>query len=267
MLNVLTIAGSDSCGGAGIQADIKTMCAHGVYGMSVVTAVTAQNTTGVTAIEKITPETIKKQMDAVFTDIRVDAVKIGMLSDTDTISAVSEKLLFYNAVNIVADPVMISKSGASLLQSDAEKSLIEKIIPISHIITPNIPEAEKITGIMITTIQEMKEAAKIIKEMGADNVFIKGGHLKGEATDLFYDGDCFFIYREKRIRTENTHGTGCTISSAIASNRAKGLDPETSVREAKNYITCAITNSFKLGKGHGPVDHFFSFREGEKNEK
>ncbi|AEB76670.1 bifunctional hydroxymethylpyrimidine kinase/phosphomethylpyrimidine kinase [Clostridium botulinum] len=255
MKNVLTIAGSDSCGGAGIQADLKTMSALGVYGMSVISAVTAQNTKGVTAVQEISKEIVEAQIRAIFDDIKVDAVKIGMVSNSEIIKTIKDLLLEYKIKNIVLDPVMISKSGYYLLKPEAINAL-KDLIKISDIVTPNIPEAEELTGMKITCEEEMKQAAIIIKECGVKNVLIKGGHRCNDSTDiLYYDGQ-FLALEGKRIDTINTHGTGCTLSSAIASYIAKGYSINESVKLSKDYITLAINNSFSIGHGVGPVGHF-----------
>jgi len=256
MKKVLTIAGSDSCGGAGIQADLKTFSAHGVFGMSVITAITAQNTQGVFAVQDITPEMIQKQIEVIFEDISVDAVKIGMVSKTETIQTIAETLKAYNVKNLVLDPVMVSKSGFHLLQLEAKEALIKNLLPMATIITPNLPEAEVITGFEISTVEAMEKAAKAIHDMGPQYVLVKGGHLEGEAVDILYDGNQFIYYNAQRIHTKNTHGTGCTLSSAIASNLGKGLTITQAVEEAKNYITVAIEKSFGIGQGVGPVHHF-----------
>ncbi|NLI93887.1 MAG: bifunctional hydroxymethylpyrimidine kinase/phosphomethylpyrimidine kinase [Peptococcaceae bacterium] len=257
MKKVLTIAGSDTCGGAGIQADLKTFSAHGVYGMSVITAVTAQNTQGVFAVQDILPEIIGQQIDAIFEDIQVDALKIGMVSVIDTIKIIGSKLKFYGATNIVLDPVMISKSGFPLLQPDAREALIEHLLPLATIVTPNIPEAEVISGERITKIEEMKEAARMIASLGPTYVLVKGGHLEEEATDILFDGKLFYELKAPRLYTKNTHGTGCTLSAAIASNLAKGKDVANAVKASKKYITTAINHSFAIGKGVGPTHHFY----------
>ena len=257
MKNVLTIAGSDRCGGAGIQADLKTFSAQGTYGMSVITAVTVQNTQGVFGCQDIDPEIIKGQIDAIFTDIEVSAVKIGMVSSIETIHAIPEKLEQYQPRNIVLDPVMISKSGFDLMQPEAKDTLIRRLLPLAYLITPNLPEAEVITGRKIETLAEMEEAAKAIYAMGPKNVLIKGGHLKGEATDLLYDGKQLLTLQSERIHTKNTHGTGCTLSSCIAANLARGKSVEEAVRIAKDYITIAIAHALDIGKGVGPTNHFY----------
>ncbi|HCT64636.1 MAG TPA: bifunctional hydroxymethylpyrimidine kinase/phosphomethylpyrimidine kinase [Lachnospiraceae bacterium] len=259
MKNVLTIAGSDTCGGAGIQADLKTFSALGTYGMSVITAVTVQNTQGVFGCQDITPEIISAQIDAIFTDIiDVAAVKVGMVSQTETINAIALKLEQYKPKNVVIDPVMISKSGFDLLQPQAKDTLIKRLIPLATVLTPNLPEAEVITGMKINTIEDMKEAAKKIYSMGAKNVFVKGGHLENDATDILFDGEKITVFNGKRFDTKNTHGTGCTISSAIASNLANGLSVEDAIKNAKEYISIAIEHSFSIGKGVGPTNHFYS---------
>ncbi|SKA78404.1 hydroxymethylpyrimidine/phosphomethylpyrimidine kinase [Caloramator quimbayensis] len=263
MKKALTIAGSDSCGGAGIQADLKTFSANGVYGMSVITAVTAQNTQGVFAVQDIDEKIIKAQIDAVFTDIKVDAVKIGMVSRISTIEAISEKIRQYNPENLVLDPVMISKSGYSLLKPESKTALINRLIPLSSIITPNIPEAEEILNevnnenIKIETVSEMEEAAKEIYKLGCKSVLLKGGHIKGEAVDVLFDGENIFHYSTERINTKNTHGTGCTLSSAITANLALGFEIKDAVKRAKEYITTAIKHSLDIGHGVGPTNHFY----------
>jgi hydroxymethylpyrimidine/phosphomethylpyrimidine kinase len=257
MKKLLTIAGSDSSGGAGIQADLKTFSAHGVFGMSVITAVTAQNTQGVFAVQDINPDLIFKQIEAIFDDISVDGVKIGMVSQVQTIKVIADQLKKYNAQNIVLDPVMVSKSGYHLLNPDAEKTLIGKLLPLATLVTPNIPEAEVITGLSIHSIKDMEKAAQRIFEMGARNVLLKGGHLDDSSTDILFNGDKYIHYTASRIQTKNTHGTGCTLSSAIASNLALGYDIVQSVKAAKEYITTAIMYSLDIGKGVGPTHHFY----------
>ena len=257
MKKVLTIAGSDSSGGAGIQADLKTFSAHGVYGMSVITAVTAQNTQGVFAVQDISKEMILKQIQAIFEDIEVDALKIGMVSQIETINAIAESLKIYQVKNVVLDPVMISKSRFNLLIPEAMEALINKLIPLATIVTPNIHEAIAITGVDIKGIEDMEKVAKLIFKMGPKNVLIKGGHLEEDATDVLYDGNKITHFKGHRINTKNTHGTGCTLSSAIASNLALGYDVLESVSKAKEYITMAITHSLQIGKGVGPTNHFY----------
>ncbi len=257
MRNVLTIAGSDSCGGAGIQADIKTFSAHGVYGMSVVTAITAQNTQGVFAVQDISVELITKQIDAIFSDIRVDGLKVGMVSQIETIETIAERLCFYKPSNIVIDPVMVSKSGYHLLRPEARKALIDSLLPRANIVTPNIPEAEVLTGTEISSLKDMEKAAKMVFEMGPQSVLVKGGHLDDEATDVLFDGKKLSYFKSRRVNTINTHGTGCTLSSAIVSNLAKGLPLEEAVAAAKKYVTAAIENALSIGKGAGPTNHFY----------
>ena len=258
MKNVLTIAGSDSSGGAGIQADLKTFSAHGVYGMSVITAVTAQNTQGVLAVQDISAELIGKQIEAIFEDIRVDGLKIGMASQISTINTIGEGLRFYKPSNIVLDPVMVSKSGYHLLQQSAMKALVDILLPLATVVTPNIPEAEVITGTKINSIADMENAARMIHKMGSGNVLVKGGHLENEATDILFDGNNFIYLKSSRIDTKNTHGTGCTLSAAIASNLATGCPIQEAVTKAKEYITVAIENSLSIGKGVGPTNHFYA---------
>ncbi|HYE10287.1 MAG TPA: bifunctional hydroxymethylpyrimidine kinase/phosphomethylpyrimidine kinase [Patescibacteria group bacterium] len=263
MKKVLTIAGSDSCGGAGIQADLKAFSANGVYGMSVITAVTAQNTQGVFAVQDIEPEIIKAQIDAIFTDIKVDALKLGMVSQISTIEAISEKLQQYQPDNVVLDPVMISKSGYSLLIPEAKAALIKKLIPMATIITPNIPEAEEILKEIgleaaVVSLEDMEKAAKEIHKLGCRNVLLKGGHAVGEAIDVLYDGKDIIHFSSERIATKNTHGTGCTLSSAITANLALGFSIKEAVAKAKEYITVAIQHSLNIGKGVGPTNHFYT---------
>ncbi len=257
MKHILTIAGSDTCGGAGIQADLKTFSAQGTYGMSVITAVTVQNTQGVFGCQNISPDIIREQIDAIFTDIGVSAVKVGMVSQIETIHAIADKLQEYHAKNIVVDPVMISKSGFDLMQPDAKDTLIQRLIPLAYVVTPNLPEAEVITGMEIKDLTAMEQAARKIFAMGAKNVLIKGGHLENDATDLLFDGKNAILLHSDRIETKNTHGTGCTLSSAIAANLAKGKTVEEAVRIAKAYITTAIEHSLDIGKGVGPTNHFY----------
>lgn len=257
MKNLLTIAGSDSCGGAGIQADLKAFSAHGVYGMSVITAITAQNTQGVFAVQDINPEVIKAQIDAIFDDINVHGVKIGMVSQIETIKAIAQKLRQFKPQNIVIDPVMISKSGYDLLQPEAKVTLVEELIPLADLLTPNLPEAEVITKMKIENIEDMKQAAKKIHDMGVKNILIKGGHLQYSAVDILFDGKEFTLFESKRIETKNTHGTGCTLSSSIAANLGKGYTMKTAIELSKKYITTAIEHSIELGKGVGPTHHFY----------
>lgn len=258
MKTALTIAGSDSSGGAGIQADIKTMTANGVFAMSAVTALTAQNTTGVTGIMEVSPEFLKKQLDSIFTDIRPDAVKIGMVSSSGLILAIAEKLEEYQANHIVIDPVMVATSGARLISEDAVATLKESLLGKAEILTPNIPEAEVLSGICIQSEEDMIRAGKIISDTYQLAVLVKGGHQLNDANDLLcQNGKCQWFYG-KRIDNPNTHGTGCTLSSAIASNLAKGFDVEESVRRAKAYISGALGAMLNLGKGSGPMNHAFA---------
>ena len=257
MNTCLTIAGSDSSGGAGIQADIKTMTANGVYAMSAVTALTAQNTTGVTNIMEVTPDFLSDQIDAIFTDIFPDAVKTGMVSSTELIEVISDKLKEYDAKNIVVDPVMVATSGAKLISDDAIETLKKRLLPIATVITPNIPEAEVLSGLEIKSEEDMIVAAKAIYEAFGCAVLCKGGHQINDANDLLYrDGD-FVWFKGRRIDNPNTHGTGCTLSSAIASNLAKGNDLDTSVKNAKDYISGALAAMLDLGKGSGPMNHAY----------
>ncbi|MBQ9634879.1 MAG: bifunctional hydroxymethylpyrimidine kinase/phosphomethylpyrimidine kinase [Acidaminococcaceae bacterium] len=257
MKHLLTIAGSDSSGGAGIQADLKTFAAHGVFGMSVITAVTAQNTCGVTLVQDMTPEMITAQIDAVFSDIRVDGVKIGMVSRSESIHAIAEGLKKWRPPVVVLDPVMISKSGYPLLQPEACAALIRELLPLATLLTPNLPEAEAICGFPIKTENEMEKAAANITALGAKAVLVKGGHLEGSsADDLLFDGTQGLWLPGIRIQTGHTHGTGCTLSSALAANLAKGLSLEEAVRAGKRYVTTAIEHGIALGKGHGPTHHF-----------
>lgn len=261
MKTALTIAGSDSGGGAGIQADLKTFSAHHVYGMSVITAVTAQNTMEVRSIQTIHTNIIADQMAAVFEDITVDAVKIGMLGSSEVIETVADQLKIYKHNSIVLDPVMIAKSGDRLLSEDAITTLKTKLLPLATLITPNLPEAEALTGLTIETKHDMYTACQTLHQFGANNVLLKGGHSLGNPNDLFYDGENFHWLKAERIPTKNTHGTGCTLSSAIAANLANGLMLKDSIEAAKIYITEAIRHSFSLGHGHGPVHHFYSFEK------
>ena len=258
MKTALTIAGSDCSGGAGIQADIKTMITNGVYAMSAITALTAQNTTGVTAIMESTPEFLGEQLESIFTDIYPDAVKIGMVSSSSLIKTISEKLKKYDAKNIVVDPVMVATSGSRLISENAIETLKTQLLPMASVITPNIPEAEVLAEMEIRSEKDMVEAAKKINEMYHCAVLCKGGHSLNDANDLLYQNGKATWFRGKRINNPNTHGTGCTLSSAIASNLAKGFDLETSVERAKDYISGALAAMLDLGKGSGPMDHGFA---------
>ena len=265
MNTALTIAGSDSGGGAGIQADIKTMTANGVYAMSAITALTAQNTTGVTGIMEVTPEFLELQLNAVFDDIRPDAVKTGMVASAELIEVIADRLKHYEAKNIVVDPVMVATSGAKLISDDAIESLKARLLPLADVITPNIPEAEVLSGLTISNEEEMIRAARQIYEDLGCAVLLKGGHKVNDANDLLYrEGGCVW-FKGKRIDNPNTHGTGCTLSSAIASNLAKGETLDNAVKYAKNYISGALGAMLDLGKGSGPMNHAFaiegSFKE------
>lgn len=255
----LTIAGSDSSGGAGIQADLKTFSAIGTYGMSVITAITAQNTEGVFAVEELSREIIKKQIQVIFADIEPAAVKIGMVSSAEIILDIVEMLKRYNPKYLVVDPVMISKSGYSLLKPEAKGNLIRYLIPMAYLITPNVPEAEEITGIEIKSLDDMKMVGEKILALGSKYVLMKGGHLEGDAIDVLIGKDVFEVYKSKRINKKNTHGTGCTISSAITAHLALGYDIKEAVALSKKYITEAIEHSFDIGHGVGPVNHFYKF--------
>ena len=262
MKTALTIAGSDPSGGAGIQADLKTFHAHGVFGMSVITAVTVQNTQKVYSVQEIDPQMVYDQIVYLFEDIEIDAVKIGMVSSVILIETIAKALKEVNPPVVILDPVMISKSGYSLLKKDSRDALVEKLFPLAEVVTPNIYEAEALTDKKIASVDEMKDAAIRILRLGAKKVVVKGGHLGGKlATDILYDGILLKELTGKRIETKNTHGTGCTFSSAIAANLAKGIDFFNAVSDAKAYITGAIENSLSIGHGHGPVDHFFNFHE------
>jgi hydroxymethylpyrimidine/phosphomethylpyrimidine kinase len=255
---VLTVAGSDCSGGAGIQADIKTITVHGKYAMSVITSLTAQNTTGVFAIFDSTPEFVSQQISAVFEDIVPDAVKIGMLSNPQIIKAVADGLKKYKADNIVLDPVMISTSGSRLLTREAEKTLIDVLLPLATIITPNLFEAQVLTGIEIKTVDDMKKAALELSRKFGGAVLVKGGHLTDSATDVLYANGSYYSFDNELIDNPNTHGTGCTLSSAIACNLADGLSLNDSVKNAKNYLTGAIKAGLDIGKGRGPLKHNYN---------
>ena len=260
MKTALTIAGSDSSGGAGIQADIKTMTANGVFAMSAITALTAQNTTGVTDIFETTPKFLGEQIDAIFTDIYPDAVKIGMVSSAELIGVIAEKLKAYDAKHIVVDPVMVATSGSKLLRDDAVQALTEKLLPMAEVVTPNIPEAEILSGLTITDAAGMEAAAQKISEAYGCAVLCKGGHKVNDADDLLWrDGKAQWFHGE-RIANPNTHGTGCTLSSAIASNLAKGYDLTASVERAKAYISGCLSAMLDLGHGSGPMNHMFELK-------
>ena len=260
MKTALSIAGSDTSGGAGIQADLKTMTMNGVFAMSAITALTAQNTTGVQGIFEVTPEFLGMQIDSVFTDIRPDAVKIGMVSSVNLISVIAEKLTAYHAENIVVDPVMVATSGAKLISEDAVSALKEKLLPLATVVTPNIPEAEVLADMKITSPADVV-TAEIISKAYHCAVLCKGGHSMNDANDLLYDEKGAHWFRGKRIDNPNTHGTGCTLSSAIAANLAKGNDLETEVERAKEYISGALAAMLDLGAGSGPMNHAFDLKE------
>ena len=257
MKKVLTIAGSDSSGGAGIQADLKTMTVHNTYGMSVITALTAQNTMGVTGIMEVSPEFVGKQIDSIFTDIFPDSVKIGMVASGEIIDVIAEKLEFYKAENIVIDPVMVATSGSRLFEESGIEILINKLFPLAKVITPNIPEAEVISGMKISSKADMIKAAEVIYKKINKAVLIKGGHLLGDATDLLLTGNGEKWFSAERVNNPNTHGTGCTLSSAIACNLAMGYSLEKSIKNAKDYLTGALRAGLDLGKGSGPLMHTY----------
>ena len=260
MKTALTIAGSDSSGGAGIQADIKTMTANGVYAMSAVTALTAQNTTGVYGILESTPEFLASQLDCIFTDIFPDAVKTGMVASTGLIEVIADKLKQYKAKNIVVDPVMVATSGSRLISQEAVDALKELLLPLATVLTPNIPEAEVLSGLTISGPADMEKAAQAIGEAYGCAVLCKGGHDLNDANDLLWrDGTCKWFHG-RRIDNPNTHGTGCTLSSAIASNLAKGYDLDTAVERAKAYLSGALAAMLDLGAGQGPMDHLFDLK-------
>jgi len=259
----LTIAGSDSGGGAGIQADLKTFAVLGVYGTSVITAVTAQNTLGVQGVHDIPPEFVALQIDSILTDIGADAVKTGMLPNPRIIQIVSEKVEEYHIEKLVVDPVMVSTSGHRLISLEAEQILMEQLIPLAYLVTPNLSETEAIAGIKIQTIRDMELAAQKIKGNNTVNVLVKGGHLSADAIDVLFDGQSFIYYESERLQTKNTHGTGCTFSAAITAELAKGNDLQSAVEIAKDYITNAIRDSHDIGRGRGPVNHFSKFFMGK----
>ncbi len=263
MKKALTIAGSDSSGGAGIQADIKTMTMNGVYAMSAVTALTAQNTTGVTGILEVSPDFLGKQLDAIFEDIFPDAVKTGMVSSSGLIEVIADRLEHYKARNIVTDPVMVATSGSRLIEEAAVETLKSRLLPLATMITPNIPEAEILTGMTIKTEADMEKAAEALYELYGCAALVKGGHKINDADDVLYSAEDQkpVWFRGRRIENPNTHGTGCTLSSAIASNLAKGLDLSESVKLAKNYLSGALAAMLDLGKGSGPLEHNFALRE------
>lgn len=265
----LTIAGSDSGGGAGIQADLKTFQELDVFGMSAITAITAQNTLGVYGVQEISPDMVAKQIDAVISDLGVHAVKTGMISNVDIMKVIANKINAYKITNLVIDPVMISKSGHSLLNEDARAAIKEYLIPLAMVVTPNLPEAEVLMGKPLKTLSDRKEAARFFIDLGAKHVVIKGGHADdlSNAEDLFYDGQTFIPLSAPRFQTVHTHGTGCTFSAAITAFLAKGYPVLQAVEQAKQFITLAIKHSLGIGEGHGPTNHW-AYRRfgGEKND-
>ncbi|RPI99558.1 MAG: bifunctional hydroxymethylpyrimidine kinase/phosphomethylpyrimidine kinase, partial [Deltaproteobacteria bacterium] len=265
MKRILTIAGSDSGGGAGIQADLKAITLLGGYGMSVLTALTAQNTMGVQEVHEVPASFVERQIDAVLSDIGADAIKTGMLANAEIIGAVAGKIKQYRVTKVVVDPVMVAKGGASLLQREAEETLIRKLIPLAFVATPNLHEAAVLTGRKVGSIDGMKKAARRIYEMGSKSVVVKGGHLKGDAIDILYDGHIYEEIKSPRIETRNTHGTGCTFASAMATLIARGEALPDAVRKAKTFVTLAIQSGLPLGKGTGPTNPFaYVLREMER---
>ena len=265
MKTALSIAGSDCSGGAGIQADIKTMTMNGVYAMSVITALTAQNTTGVRAIQESTPEFLKQQIDAVFEDICPDAVKIGMVASSELVHVIADRLKFFNAGNVVVDPVMVASAGFSLIRQEAVQTLVKELLPLATLVTPNIPEAQVLSGMNIKNKEDMITAAKRIGNRYQCAVLLKGGHSINDANDLLYaDGEIHW-FEGKRIDNPNTHGTGCTLSSAIVSNLAKGFTLTESVQSAKEYVSGALADMLDLGKGSGPMNHAFRLAGGRQS--
>lgn len=255
----MTIAGSDSGGGAGVQADLKTFSALGVFGTSTLTAITAQNTIGVTAVHEIPTDVIAAQIDAVVSDIGADAVKTGMLSSSPIVAIVADAVRRHDITNLVVDPVMVAKSGDRLLREEAIATIRNELIPLAKVVTPNIPEAEDLTGRAIESDDDVRRAAETIIGMGARSVVIKGGHREGPPTDVLYDGDEFLEFTAERIPSTNTHGTGCTFASAVAAGLAHGLETPAAVRQAKDYVTAAISAAYPIGQGHGPLHHFHAF--------
>ena len=256
----MAIAGSDSGGGAGLQADLKSFAANGVYGTSAVTAVTSQNTLGVHKVIELPVDFVESQIDAIITDMGADAVKTGMLSSSEIISSVSRKLIEHKVDNIVVDPVMKAKGGADLINPEAVETLKETLIPMASVVTPNAPEAFLLTGITVVDLDSARDAAVRLVEMGASATVVKGGHFEnGPATDVFYDGENFKLFSTKRINTRNTHGTGCTFASATAAGLAIGKSLQDAVSDAKSYVTGAIRYNFSIGKGHGPLNHFYRY--------
>lgn len=264
MKKALTIAGSDSGGGAGIQADLKTFAAFGVYGMSAITAVTAQNTVGVHGVVELPPEFVGQQIDAVMQDIGADAVKTGMLSSADIVRTVAAKIREYGVKNLVIDPVMVAKGGDLLLRESAIGALRDELLPLGKVVTPNLGEAEVLTGMKVSNFAEMKKAAELLYGFGTEYVVVKGGHLEGDAVDLLYDGQTFTTFSGERINTKNTHGTGCTFAAAVAAGLAGGADVKAAVGRAKEYIGTAIRHALAIGAGHGPTNHFAELYEASR---
>ena len=253
----MTIAGSDSGGGAGIQADLKTFGAMGVFGTCAITTITAQNTTGVDSVLETPTAMVEAQIDAIVSDIGADAVKTGMLSSSDIIRCVAQRLYQHSLSPVVVDPVMVASTGFRLLKDDAVEAMRAELIPMATVVTPNSREASVLTEMNMNTVEDLKAGAKmLVEDMGAKSAVVKGGHLSGPATDVLYDGSDFIIFTSERIDTTNTHGTGCTLASGIAAGLAKGLELAVAVRLAKDYVTAAIRTSFPVGRGHGPLNHF-----------
>jgi hydroxymethylpyrimidine/phosphomethylpyrimidine kinase len=252
----LTIAGSDSGGGAGIQADLKTFSALGVFGMSALTAITAQNTLGVTAVFELPPDIVAAQIDAVVTDIGADAAKTGMIANSEIIKIVAAKIREHGISTLVVDPVMVATSGDRLLHEEAVAALRTELLPLATVVTPNLPEAGVLIGREVSSLDEMRDAARAIVGLGTRSVLVKGGHLDGDSVDVFYDGQHFLELPARRIETTSTHGTGCTLASAIAALLAKGEPLEQAITQAKAYVTAAIERAYPIGHGHGPVHHF-----------
>jgi hydroxymethylpyrimidine/phosphomethylpyrimidine kinase len=256
----LTIAGSDSGAGAGIQADLKTFAALGVYGTSALTAITAQNTLGVRAVEELSPTIVAAQIDAVIEDIDADAVKTGMLASAAITETVAERLGHHGITQVVVDPVMVAKSGDRLLREDAVQALRQTLLPLALVVTPNLPEAEILAGMAIRGRAELEEAARRIAATGARYVLVKGGHAPGDPVDVLFDGRAFKEFAGPRVQTRNTHGTGCTLSAAIAAYLARGAPVEQAVRRAKDYLTAALRTAYPIGHGHGPLNHFHALQ-------
>ena len=262
----LSIAGSDSSGGAGIQADLKTMSAHRVYGMTAITALTAQNTTGVRSIMKVTPDFLADQLDAVFTDIYPDAVKIGMMASGPLVRVIAQKLRQYGARHIVVDPVMVATSGSKLMQDDALDALLHELLPLAEVVTPNIPEAEVLSEMKIVTPADMEQAARLLSEEYGCAVLLKGGHHLNDANDLLCKGGEMQWFYGRRINNPNTHGTGCTLSSSIASNLAWGMTLPEAIQQSKAYLSGALSSMLDLGKGSGPLDHLYVLEDAHRSE-